>query len=135
MDFRERGLKSQDTIQYEVVSFITEEYWLEAWVVLLKLTESFGNSETKLLCIPFFSKLQTDQFLFFHFFKDFIYLFMTDTHTQREREREAETQAGGEAGSMQGTQHGTRSWVSRIPPRAEGGAKPLGHWGCPVSNF
>ena len=37
-------------------------------------------------------------FLLF-FFKDFIYLFMRDTHTHTE----AETQAEGEAGSMQGT--------------------------------
>ena len=34
------------------------------------------------------------------FLKDFIYLFMKDTHTHRERDREAETQAEGEAGSM-----------------------------------
>ena len=53
---------------------------------------------------------------------------MTDT----EREREAETQAEGEAGSMQGARRGTRSQISRITPRAKGGAKPLGHWGCPV---
>ena len=31
-----------------------------------------------------------------------------------EREREAETQSEREAGSMQGAQHGTWSWVSRI---------------------
>ena len=37
-----------------------------------------------------------------------------------EREREAETQAEGEAGSMQGAQHGIRSRVSRITPRAKG---------------
>ena len=59
------------------------------------------------------------------FFKDFIYLFMRDTH------REAETQAEGEAGSMQGAQRGTWSRVSRIRPWAEGGAKPLSHPGCP----
>ena len=35
-----------------------------------------------------------------------------------EREREAETQAEGEAGSMQGTQHGTKSQDSRIMHRA-----------------
>ena len=34
----------------------------------------------------------------FIFFKDFIYLFMRDTHT----DKKAETQAEGEAGSMQG---------------------------------
>ena len=51
---------------------------------------------------------------FFLFLKDCIYLFMRDT------KREAETQAGGEAGSMQGARHGTRSQVSRIMPWAEG---------------
>ena len=61
------------------------------------------------------------------FFKDFIYLFMTDT----ERESEAETQAEGEAGSMQGARCVTRSQVSRITSQAEGGTKPLGHRGCP----
>uniref|UniRef100_A0A8P0PKT3 JAZF zinc finger 1 n=1 Tax=Canis lupus familiaris TaxID=9615 RepID=A0A8P0PKT3_CANLF len=50
---------------------------------------------------------------------------------EREREREAETQAEGGAGSTQGARRGTRSRVSRITPRAEGGAKPLGHPGCP----
>ena len=55
----------------------------------------------------------------------------THTHTHRERERERQRQAEGEAGSMQGARHGTRSWVSRITPQAEGGAKPLSHWGCP----
>ena len=49
----------------------------------------------------------------------------------REREREAETQAEREAGSMQGARRGTRSWVSRITPWTEGGAKPLSHLGCP----
>ena len=49
-----------------------------------------------------------------------------------DREREAETQPEGEAGSMQGVRHGTRSRVSRITPWAEGGAKPLRHPGCPI---
>ena len=53
----------------------------------------------------------------------------------RDTEREAETQAEGEAGSMQGAQHGTRSWVSRITPQAEGSAKPLSHQGCPRDFF
>ena len=56
---------------------------------------------------------------------------MTDT----QREREAETQAEGEAGSLQGAQRGTGSLVSRITPQAKGGAKPLGHRGCPIKNF
>ena len=45
----------------------------------------------------------------------------------RDTDREAETQAEGEAGSMQGAQHGTRSRVSRITLWAEGGAKLLSH--------
>ena len=53
---------------------------------------------------------------------------MRGREREREREREAEIQAEGEAGSMQGAQSGTRSWVSRIRPWAEGGTKPLGHW-------
>ena len=59
------------------------------------------------------------------FFEDFIYSWDT------QRKREAETQAEGEAGSMQGARHGTRSWVSRIRPWAEGRAKLLSHPGCP----
>ena len=51
------------------------------------------------------------------------------------REREAEIQAEGEAGSMQGAQHGTQYQVSRIMPWAEDGAKPLSHLGCPGNNF
>ena len=51
----------------------------------------------------------------------------------RGREGEAETQAEGEADSRQGAQRGTQSWVSRIRPWAEGGAKPLSHMGCPCS--
>ena len=41
--------------------------------------------------------------ILFIYFLDLIYLFMRDTHT----EREVETQAEGEAGSMQGARHGT----------------------------
>ena len=62
-----------------------------------------------------------------YFFKDFIYLFIRDTH----KEREADTQAEGEVGPMQGAQCGTQSRVSRIMPWAEGGAKLLSHLGCP----
>ena len=47
-----------------------------------------------------------------------------------ERNREAETQAGGEAGPMKGAPRGTRSWVSRITPWAEGSAKSLSHQGA-----
>ena len=50
----------------------------------------------------------------------------------RERGRDL---AEGEAGSMEGAQHGTRSWVSRITPGAEGGAKPLSHQAALKSSF
>ena len=58
------------------------------------------------------------------FFKDFIYLCMRDTQRERHRQRE-----------KQGARCETRSWVSRITPWAEGGAKPLGHPGCPLDAF
>ena len=69
---------------------------------------------------------QRSYFFFSFFFKDFIYLFMKHTET------EAETQAEEEAGFMQGAQRVPRSWVSRITPWAEGGAKLLSHRGCPL---
>ena len=50
-------------------------------------------------------------------------------------ERQAETHAEGEAGSMQETRCGTPSRVFRITLRAEGAAKPLGYWGCPIPRF
>ena len=61
-----------------------------------------------------FRAMQTKEHAFNFFFNLFIY----DRHTVRERE--AETQAEGEAGSMQGARHGTRSRVSRTTPWAEG---------------
>ena len=54
-----------------------------------------------------------------------IFLFYLFIHERRERETETETQAEGDAGSMQGARCGTRSRVSRITPRAEGGTKPV----------
>ena len=69
------------------------------------------------------------------FFLRFLFIYSQETQRERqrerEREREAETQAEGEAGSMQGARHGTRSWVPRIRPWAEGSAKPLSHPGIP----
>ena len=53
----------------------------------------------------------------------------------RDIEREREKEAEGEAGSMQGAQCGTRSWVSRILLWAEGSAKPLSHLGCPRTDI
>ena len=51
-----------------------------------------------------------------------------------QKEKEAETQAEGEAGSMQGARRGTQSWVSRITPWAEGGAKTTEPPGLPKDN-
>ena len=64
------------------------------------------------------------QFTLFYFFK---ILFI--------HERHQETQAEGEAGSMQGPWHGTRSQVSRIRPWAENSAKPLSHWAAQYSVY
>ena len=49
-----------------------------------------------------------------------LYLFFFKILFIHERERELETQAEGEAGSMPGTQRGTRSRDSRIAPWAKG---------------
>ena len=49
---------------------------------------------------------------------------MREKEKEKERKREAETQAEGEAGSTQGARCGTRSWVSRTMPWAEGTAEP-----------
>ena len=53
-------------------------------------------------------------FFIFYFFKNLIYLFMSDT------QREAETQVEGEAGSMQEARCGTRSQDMGIMPWAKG---------------
>ena len=65
------------------------------------------------------------------FFKDFIYLFMRDIHT----EREAETQAEGEAWFLQGTWCGTRSQDlgSGLEPKAD--TQLLSHPGVPKENY
>ena len=47
---------------------------------------------------------------------------MTDTQRGRGAETQAEGEAEGEASSIQGARRGTRSWVSRIWPWAEGSA-------------
>ena len=48
-----------------------------------------------------------------------------------EREREAETQAKGEAGSLQGAQCGTQSWIQGSRPEQKADAEPLSHSGIP----
>ena len=69
--------------------------------------------------------------MFFKFTFNILFLKILFIYSEREREWEAEIQAEGEAGSMQGGQHRTRSRVSRITPQAAGSAKPLRCRGCP----
>ena len=65
----------------------------------------------------------------FFFFLRF-YLFIHERHRERGRDT-----GEGEAGSVQGAQRGSRSWVSKIIPWPEGGTKPLSPPGCPISLF
>ena len=51
--------------------------------------------------------------------------------TQSERERGRDTGRVGEADSMQGARHGTRSWTPGSCPGPKAGPKPLGHPGIP----
>ena len=51
---------------------------------------------------------------------------MRDTERDRQRHRQREKQA---------PPRGTRSWVSRVRPWAEGSAKPLSHLGCPMTGI
>ena len=60
-------------------------------------------------------------FLFFSFFSFKIYWFM----------RDAGIQAEGEAGSLQGAQCGTRSWIPESRPELKAEAQPLSHPGIP----
>ena len=75
------------------------------------LISIFCNYKKNEACYTF------ETFVFCFLFLRF-YLFIHDSHT--ERDREAETQVEGEAGSMQGAWRGIRSRVSRITPRAKG---------------
>ena len=56
---------------------------------------------------------------FYIFFKKIFYLFIHDRHRDRERQRHGKPDMGLNPRSP-GSHH-----------RAEGGAKPLGHWSCP----
>ena len=48
-----------------------------------------------------------------------------------DRERGGDTGRGRSRLHAPGARRGTQPWVSRITPRAAGGAKPLRHRGCP----
>ena len=61
------------------------------------------------------------------FFKKILFIYSRETHRERQRHRQREKQA-----PCREACRGTRSWVSRITPWAEGGTKPLSHQGCPL---
>ena len=116
---RHREERGRDTTQAEGEAGSMQEAWrgIRFWVSRISPEPKAGAkllSHSGIPCPPPF--------------KDFIYLL--EAHRERERQRKAE----GEAGSMQGARHGTRTRVSRITPR-EGGAKPLSHRGCPLLPF
>ena len=55
---------------------------------------------------------------------------------ERERERQKHRQREKQAPCREPDVGLDPAWVSRITPWAEGGAKPLSHWGCPkVGSF
>ena len=64
------------------------------------------------------------------FFKDFIYLFMKDTHTQRQRHRQKEKQA-----PHKEPNEGTRSWIPGSGPEPKADIQPLSHPGVPGLSF
>ena len=98
----------------------------QSWVSRIR---PWTEGDTKPLSCPlsvFFREMSI------HVFCPFLFLFFLRFYLfARGTERERQTEAEGEAGSMQGAQHGTQSWVSRITPWAEGGPKPLSYPGCP----
>ena len=49
--------------------------------------------------------------------------------------RNTETEAEGEAGSMQGVQCGTRTWIMGSGPEPKADAQPLSYPGVPDFNF
>ena len=81
-----------------------------------------------------FSPIKIRPWLTLTIWKPFLFFFKI-LFIHKRQEREADTQSEGEAGPMQGAWPGTQSGVFRITPRAEGCAKPLGHWGCSKPDF
>ena len=59
-----------------------------------------------------------------------IFIYSWDTQREKQRHRQREKQA-----ACREPDGGTRSWVSRITPWVEGGAKPLSHGGCPITSI
>ena len=91
--------------------WVLNHLWLNIPIITTLTKMSPHNFPPKKYCIKIWFVI------FFSFYS-------WETLTERER-GEAETQAEGEAGSMQGAWHRTRSRVSRIIPWAKG---VLNHW-------
>ena len=69
-------------------------------------------------------------------FKDFIYLFLRDPEKGRDTGRgRSKLHAGSLTRDWVSRISRITSWVSRISPWAEGGAKPLSHPGCPGTDI
>ena len=66
---------------------------------------------TSSILLPFSTALH------FYFFKDFIYLFMRETHTRRERERQRERQAGEKQASCREPDMGLDPKTPGLHPR------------------
>ena len=71
-------------------------------------------------------------YFFFSFFfpKDFIYLFMRETHRERERDRQREKQAPCKEPYV-----GLDPRTPGSHPGPKAGTKPLSHPGCPMPYF
>ena len=89
-------------------------YYPWHFIFILQHTGSFKNLLFYQVSSGIMKVSEKRGFLFFVFFKDLIYLFMRNTHT------EAETQAEGKAVSPWGARCGTRSQDPEITPWAEG---------------
>ena len=84
-----------------------------------------------------FSLMLLFAFIFYFYFFLRFYLFIHDRH--RERERGRDTGRGRSRGRSR-LHAGSLTWdsilgIQNLQPWAEGGAKPLSHWGCPGFGF
>ena len=87
--------------------------------------------ETHSLGQQFPSTLQRSWLLSPHFLKkDYLFIHERQRRRERHRHRQREKQA-----PRSEPDAGLDPRVSKITPRAAGGAKPLRHWGCPQFSF
>ena len=98
-----------------------------AWLPASLLGDQVGAVGLTERALNHFSHLLTYFDIYFYYFLKVLFIH----ETQRERETETE----GEAGSMQGARCGTRSWVPRVRPWAEGKHPTVSHLGIPDLYF